>query len=253
MLILLVSIELCSKMLRLCRCCKRRKDARFPAWTWLPMNLRQLIKYILWRDTTHHGEFSAIQRLMPPSAPKVVVDVGANDGFYGSNSFPFVAKGWRAILIEPHPAVFAQLQERFKRSSHVTCLNLACAESSGKRPLFLATDGRSPSLSTLSSDPGLLSKPGRSHESILVPVETLADVLNARQIPKDFGLLSIDTEGMDYEVLLGLNCSVWHPRVIITEDYESKDALKAEYLESHNYRLRAHIKGGNTIWSRNSI
>jgi len=216
------------------------------------MNLRQLIKYILWRDTTHHGEFSAIQRLMSPGVAKVVVDVGANDGFYGSNSFHFVARGWKAILIEPHPAVFAQLQERFKRASHVTCLNIACAESSGKRPLFLATDGTSPSLSTLCVDPELLSRRGRSHETLLVPVETLADVLNARQIPKDFGLLSIDTEGMDYEVLLGLDCSVWHPRVIITEDYKPKEAMKAEYLESHNYRLRARIKGGNTVWSLNA-
>ena len=34
---------------------------------------------------------------------------------------------------------------------------------------------------------------------------------------------------------------------------EEQDALKAEYLESHNYRLRARIEGGNTIWSLNSI
>ena len=210
------------------------------------------MKYILWRDTTHHGEFSAIRRLMPPSSPKVVVDVGAHNGFYGSNSFPYVARGWQAILIEPHPLVFAQLQERFKGAAHVTCLNIACAERSGKRPLYLAKDGTSPSLSTLCDDPTMLAKPGRSHESIQVPVATLAEVLEARQIPKDFGLLSVDTEGMDYEVLLGLDCSVWQPRVIITEDYKPKDDVKAQYLESHNYGLRARIEGGNTIWSRNS-
>ena len=212
------------------------------------MNLRQLLKYILWRDTTHLGEFSAIKRLLPPGAPKVVVDVGANDGFYGSNSFPFVARGWRAILIEPHPAVFAQLQERFARAPHVTCLNLACAECSGKRPLFLGTDGDSPSLSTLCTDPALLAQGGRTSETLTVPVETLADVLEAQQIPHEFGLLSIDTEGMDYEVLLGLDCAVWRPRVIITEDYESKEASKAKYLQSHDYRLATRIKN-NSIWT----
>jgi len=212
------------------------------------MNARQLVKYLLRRDTTHNGEFSAIQGLMPSGAPKMVIDVGANDGFYGSNSFPFVARGWRAILIEPHPAVFSQLQKRFARDPHVTCLNLACAECSGKRPLFLGVDGETPSLSTLSNDPEMLSQPGRTKESVLVPVETLADILSTRQIPRDFGLLTIDTEGMDYEVLLGLDCSVWRPRVIITEDYASKDAAKTAYLESHHYRLRTQIKG-NTIWS----
>jgi FkbM family methyltransferase len=212
------------------------------------MNLRQLIKYVLWRDTTHNGEFQAIQRLLPPGVPKVVVDVGANNGFYGSNAFPFVARGWRAILIEPHPAVFAQLQKRFARAPHVTCLNMACAESSGKRPLFLGTDGESPSLSTLCADPDILSQRGRTDTAVLVPVETLAEILGARQIPRDFGLLTIDTEGMDYEVLVGLDCAVWRPRVIITEDYEPKEASKADYLQSHHYRLSARIKN-NTIWT----
>jgi FkbM family methyltransferase len=212
------------------------------------MNLRQLIKYVLWRDTTHNGEFRAMWRLLPENAPKVVVDVGANDGFYGSNSFPFVARGWQAILIEPHPVVFERLKARFARSPHVTCLNLACAESRGKRPLFLGTDGETPSLSTLSADPALLSQKGRTSKSLLVPVETLADVLSAREVPPDFGVLSVDTEGMDYEVLQGLDCSVWRPRVIITEDYEPKEALKAKYLESHQYHLRTRI-AGNTIWA----
>ena len=75
------------------------------------MNLRQFVKYWLWRDTTHHGEFAALRRLMTPDFPRIVVDVGANDGFYGSNSFPFVARGWRSILVEPHPKVFAKLQK----------------------------------------------------------------------------------------------------------------------------------------------
>jgi FkbM family methyltransferase len=209
------------------------------------MNLRQLAKYILWRDTTHNGEFRTMWRLLTPDTPKVVVDVGANDGFYGSNSFPFVARGWRAVLIEPHPVAFARLQKRFARASRVTCLNVACAESSGKRPLYLGTD---PSLSTLCTDPDLLSQRGRTDKTVLVPMETLADVLSARQIPHDFGVLSIDTEGMDYEVLLGLQCPVWRPRLIITEDYKPKEAAKADYLNENGYRLRARIFG-NTIWT----
>jgi len=209
------------------------------------MNLRQLIKYILWRDSTHHGEFSTMLRLLPPGAPKVVVDVGANDGFYGSNSFPFVARGWRGVLIEPHPGAFALLQKRFLKNLRVTCLNLACAESTGKSPLYL---GKDPSVSTLCTDPDVLAKRGGKEKNILVPVETLADILSAQNIPHNFGVLTIDTEGMDYEVLLGLNCSVWRPRVIITEDYKPKEADKAAYLQKNGYSLRASISG-NTIWT----
>jgi FkbM family methyltransferase len=212
------------------------------------VNLRQLIKYVLWKDTTQCGEFRTLWKLLPPDAPKVVVDVGAYDGFYGSNSFPFVARGWRAILVEPHPVAFAQLQKRFARAQNVTCLNMACAESAGQRPLYIGADGESPTTSTLCDNPSVISKQTLGSQPIMVPVDTLANILAARQVPHDFGVLTVDTEAMDLEVLTGLDCSVWRPRVIITEDYEPKEAAKAKYLESHGYRLRARVPN-NTVWS----
>jgi hypothetical protein len=76
----------------------------------------------------------------------------------------------------------------------------------------------------------------------------LSEVLESQAIPRDFGLLSVDTEGMDYEVLLGLNLPTWRPRIIITEDYAPKDLAKFNHLREHGYRLRAQPLG-NTIWS----
>jgi FkbM family methyltransferase len=207
------------------------------------MNLRQFVKYWLWRDTTHRGEFTALRRLMTPDFPRVVVDVGANDGFYGSNSFPFVARGWRAILIEPHPEAFAQLQKLHQGRTNVTGLNLACAGERGTLPLFL---GKDPSTSTLSDDPELLKT--RTRDTILVSVERLSDVLAAQKISPDIGLLSVDAEGMDLEVLQGLDFSYWRPRIIITEDYLPKFASKSALLTGSDYRLQLQI-AGNSIWS----
>ena len=207
------------------------------------MNLRQFVKYWLWRDTTHRGEFAALRRLMPPDFPRSVVDVGANDGFYGSNSFPFVARDWRALLIEPHPQVFAQLQKLHRSRREVKCLNIACSGEQGTLPLFL---GKDPSTSTLSNDPALLES--RTHDTIQVAVERLSDVLAAENFPPDFGLLSIDAEGMDLEVLQGLDFSHWRPRMIITEDYMPKFADKSALLTSSGYQLQLQI-AGNSIWS----
>jgi len=60
--------------------------------------------------------------------------------------------------------------------------------------------------------------------------------------------VTASTEGMDYEVLTGLDCSIWRPRVIITEDYAPKEAAKAQYLNQNGYRLRMNI-AGNTVWT----
>lgn len=209
------------------------------------MNLRQFVKYWLWRDTTHRGEFAALRRLITPDFPRIVVDVGANDGFYGSNSFPFVARSWRAILVEPHPKVFAKLQKLHAGKTNVTCLNLACSNVQGTLPLHVGSDGEAPSNSTLSDAADLLQV--RAEETILVKVETLSDVLAGLKIPADIGVLSVDVEGMDYEVLLGLDFSRWRPRLIITEDYEPKEAKKSEWLTSQGYRLVMSI-AGNTLW-----
>lgn len=209
------------------------------------MNLRQFVKYWLWRDTTHRGEFAALRRLMPPDFPRSVVDVGANDGFYGSNSFPFVARGWRALLVEPHPKVFAKLQKLHHGKKNVTCLNLACSNVKGTLPLYVGSDGEAPSNSTLSDDPELLKV--RTTETIQVKVETLSDVLAEQKFPADIGVLTVDTEGMDYEALLGLDFSRWRPRLIITEDHAPKEAKKAEWLTSQGYRLVTHI-ANDTIW-----
>src|SRR5436190_21566004 len=127
------------------------------------MNLRQLIKYVLWRDTTHNGEFSAMRRLLSSDAPKVVVDVGANDGFYGSNSFPFVSRGWRSILIEPHPRAFERLQKLHAGKKRTTCLNIACAEKEGEFPLYLSK-GDDTSRATLCTDNSPMFQRVRSKE-----------------------------------------------------------------------------------------
>lgn len=210
------------------------------------MNLRQFVKYWLWRDTTHRGEFAALRRLMTPGFPRIVVDVGANDGFYGSNSFPFIARGWRAILVEPHPKVFAKLQKLHRARPNVTCLNLACAEKSGTFPLHVGNDGEAPSTSTLSGDPELLNL--RTQGTIMVRVERLTDILAAQKIPPDIGLLTVDVEGMDLEVLQGLDFSRWRPRIIITEDYPPKLPAKSELLKENGYQFRTRVDV-NSIWT----
>jgi FkbM family methyltransferase len=214
------------------------------------MNLRQFVKYWLWRDTTHRGEFAALRRLMTMGFPRIVVDVGANDGFYGSNSFPFVARGWRAILVEPHPKVFAKLQKLHRARPNVTCLNLACAEKSGTFPLYVGNDGEAPSTSTLSGDPELLNL--RTQGTIMVRVERLTDILVAQKIPPDIGLLTVDVEGMDLEVLQGLDFSCWRPRIIITEDYPPKVPAKSELLKKNGYQFRTRVDV-NSIWTASGI
>lgn len=213
------------------------------------MNLRRLVNYVLFRDTTMKGEFGVMRRLAGEDCPRFFVDVGANDGFYGSNSFPFVARGWHSILIEPHPIAFEKLRRLHVRRGNVTCLNLACGECPGEQPLWFASDDPGGSRATLCDDERMRRRRPQNNAHVVVRVERLDALLTSHSMPHEFGILSIDAEGMDYEVLLGLDLRVWHPRVIVTEDYTAKNDVKAQYLSSYGYRHAAHCTD-NAVWVR---
>ena len=66
-------------------------------------------------------------------------------------------------------------------------------------------------------------------------------------IPRDFGLLTIDTEGHDFQVLRGANLTRYRPRVIITEK-NPDDEEKFAYLRAHGYRLHADLPY-DTVWT----
>jgi len=210
------------------------------------MNLRGLVKYLLFRDTTMKGEFRIMRKLIQGDWPRIFVDVGANNGFYGSNSFPFVARGWRSILIEPHPMAFERLQKLHRGKKRTTCLNIACADQSGEFPLYLANIDDT-SRATLCTDDSPMFRRVRSKEFKMVRVEQLETVLKTHGIPQDFGILSIDAEGMDYEVLLCLDLKRWHPRLIVTEDYKPKIEIKAKHLSAHNYE-QVDKCDANSFW-----
>jgi len=213
------------------------------------MNLRNFLKYTLFRDTTFGGEFRELQRLAGPDCPKSFVDVGASNGFYMSNSFPFIARGWHALLIEPHPVTFEKTKKLHEGKPNVVCLNVACADTDGQRPLYFAKNNPNSSHSTLCTDDSPRLREMRSEQYALVQVRRLDGILAEHNIPHEFGILSVDAEFMDYEVLLGLDLGKWRPRVIVTEDYPPKDPQKNDYLQKHGYRHESQLNV-NAFWVR---
>lgn len=181
---------------------------------------------------------------------RFVLDAGANDGVTISNSLPFVEAGWRAVLIEPAPAVFEKLKKHHGQRKNVTCLQLACSNKTGEAELHIGSDGDEGFLSSLSEANNEWFKVARGTQSVKVKTDTLTNILTERKAPRCPGLLLVDCEGMDYEVLQGLDFSRFHPTVIVTEEYEwepKKHAAKYSLLIRNNYTLVQKV-GCNTVW-----
>jgi FkbM family methyltransferase len=206
------------------------------------------LRYVLFRDTTQAGEFFVLNRLLH-GVPRSLVDVGANDGKSISNSYPFIKRGWDAVCIEPHPVAFAKLERLHRGNEKVKCLNIGCSNVRGILPLHIGSDGELGSLSTFSKDQNEWFDLHRTSETLQVNVERLSEALKALNWPQNFGLLSLDTEGLDLMVLEGLDLQLHSPAVIITEVYAPTEEPKAKFLEAHGYKLVATV-GCNTIWKK---
>jgi FkbM family methyltransferase len=201
---------------------------------------------------SQRGEDVVLARLLPPDAPAWLVDVGAHDGEHLSNSAAFIAKGWRGVLVEPAPVPFAALERRYRGHPAVHCVQAACSDHEGRAPLFLGTDDDGGTNATLSTDDNAWFAATRSERTVEVEVTTLARLCAAHRVPEAFGLLLVDAEGMDLEVLRGLSSSPCRPVVVCTERYlhrPDKEEAKAALLASWGLVHHA-VVGWNDLWVR---
>ncbi len=200
-------------------------------------------------DYSQYEQALILRQLITPDTPKILVDIGAHDGICGSNSRELLEQGWRGLLVEPLPAVFARLTENSRGLRHVRLVNAACGDRDGIGTIRIGKDGPDGQMGSLSNDPNIIEN--LTEESVDVPVQTLKTLLDSNGIPDDFGVLLVDTEGWDLTVLEGLRETPARPRIILTEDFGPTDQRKAHLLETMGYRL-AGSWGVDSFWIGNS-
>jgi FkbM family methyltransferase len=206
-------------------------------------------------DTSQHGEARVLLELVKEDWPRFLVDVGAHDGLYLSNSYPFICKGFRGLLFEPLPSVFAQLVETHYFHPQATCLPIAVSDFNGRSRLFVGADGDFGMNSSLSVDENAWFQSVRSQRHVEVDVKTLTSLLEQYEFPRDFSILLVDAEGMDYEVLKGLDFTRFRPRLILTEEYLfnlEKHQAKWSHLLAAGYVFLSLI-GCNALWASEEL
>jgi FkbM family methyltransferase len=180
------------------------------------------------RDYSQHEVQKIIFQYFTEHPPKhrLLVDVGA----YGkdmSNTFALLKHGWKGLLIEAHPARLKTIEKDFA-GLDVEILSIGISDRRGKLPFYIHTVAGHDSFM-----PDWLPA-SAGHEKISVETYPLKDVLEEKNFPKDFDLLSVDTEGMDETIMKKFfTDSDFRPSLIITECTSYKDA--AALFNQHGY------------------
>jgi FkbM family methyltransferase len=201
-------------------------------------------------EASQRGEDAVLRYLLPANAPKFLFDVGAHDGSHLSNSASFMEAGWEGVLVEPSPVPFAALSMKYASYDRAHCVQAACSDHVGTEQLFFGSDHDGGTNATLCTDDNEWFASTRSDRAIEVPVTTLNDLCTYYSAPAAFGLLLVDAEGMDLEVLRGLNPQQHRPLVVCTERYLhrlDKEDAKAELLRSWGLVHHGAV-GWNDLW-----
>jgi len=166
---------------------------------------------------------------------KYFIEFGASDGIRLSNTFLLEKEfGWRGLLAEPG----RQWQEDLQRN-RVCCIDLRCVWKSSGEYLPFSENGE---LSGLISH--LDTKVVKNN--YLVETVEINDLMEFWRVPKELGLLSIDTEGSEFEILNQLNFDKYKFNLIVCEHNYSKNRRKIHKLLTSRGYTRVLV--GTSLW-----
>jgi len=134
------------------------------------------------------------------------IDVGANRG---DVAVRLLQAGYEVYAFEPFPPVLEKLKERLANNPDFHSLPYALGAANETREFHLAadlTDDRTYDDPTFYNSllPHSLAEGLVFTESMPVTVRTLAGLHQSGELPSEVGLVKIDTEGFDLEVIKGM-------------------------------------------------
>lgn len=173
------------------------------------------------------------------------VDVGCHHPRRGSNTYGLYKRGWSGILIDLEECKVKANQMARRRDQIVLA-----AVSDKEEWLDIYSD------KNYSTNTTIKRQDDQDGKSLIgrIKTQTLTKILKENHFPTQFELLSIDVEGVDFEVLKGLDLKVYRPEIICIENWKALcglDMLLAsethQYLRQQQYQLVA-LTGLSTIY-----
>ncbi|MFL6129090.1 MAG: FkbM family methyltransferase [Mycobacteriales bacterium] len=173
-----------------------------------------------------NGEDVVLARAFAGRPEGFYLDVGANDPTEDSVTRHFYDRGWRGVNIEPQLSYYQALCEARPRD---TTLNIGIAAKAGTLTMHYVP--RAPGMSTFSEEQAkLLADAGYELEQRELEVRPLDEVLE-EHAGEVIDFLKVDVEGLEHEVLGGVDWSRWRPRVIVVETSPEEEPWERRLLD----------------------
>lgn len=201
------------------------------------------------KSYSQEGEDMILKRLFEGEENGFYIDVGAHHPKRFSNTNFFYKKGWRGINIDAMPGSMEIFNKQRPRDINIE------QPISDKQHTLCYYAFNEPALNGFSkklSD----SRDGLASYKVIFTKELQTVTLNSvleTHLPdniKKIDFLTIDVEGLDFQVLKSINLKKYRPKVILVEILGSSlsdlyDNEVSRYLENQGYKVYA--KAVNTV------
>jgi FkbM family methyltransferase len=171
--------------------------------------------------------------------------VGCHHPRRGSNTYGLYKKGWSGILIDLEKTK-VMANQLIRRKDKV----ILAAVSDTEEWMEIFSDKTYSTNTTIKKNKNSTNEHSIGH----IKTQTLTNILNEQNFQKKFELLSIDVEGVDLQVLKGLDLVSYQPQIICIENWNSKYGISGilnseihQYLNRKNYEL-VSFSGLSTIY-----
>ena len=171
------------------------------------------------------------------------IDIGANDGISGSNTYIFEQIGWNGVCIEPHPVAYKYL----KKYRKCDCYNVALSTEVNENVDFFKA-----SASVLS---GLNEGMEESHkqwakdsgktEIIKVKTVTFDEIMANYPTVNHIDFMSLDVEGYEIPILETINFNKYTFGFITVENNDTEKIM--EIMQKNRYKVFME-RGGDIMF-----
>jgi len=147
------------------------------------------------------------------------LDIGAHDGAVAER---LLECGYTVWAFEPYGPSFAQLEKRLAGRERFRASRLAVGSADGEMMLNVAEDLSADHKWNATLFNSLVDHPMLAEvkftDAVPVTVRSLESLQNSGEIPDNAGLLKIDTEGLDLEVIAGMGKI--RPAIVMAEFWD---------------------------------
>lgn len=145
------------------------------------------------------------------------IDIGAHDPFFLNNTALFYMQGCRGINIEANP----HLLNKFVRNRpHDVNLNTGIGTSEGVMDFYIMNDPTLSSFSQEETEKYVKTGKYSVKEIRKIGITTIRNVLRMHHNDQFPDFLSLDAEGLDFEILKTIDFNRCSPKVICAESAE---------------------------------